>query len=389
MPASIRPASIPWILLLSACALPVHPNYIMRLSSVQRPLSARDRYGPEHLAVISDSGKTKFTFDDSLVQVTVAPTDEGFAFRLDNKTDHSIRLVWDDAAIVPPTGESQRILHAGVKYVDRNDSQPPSVIVAHGYIDDVAVPTANVSLATGRGGGWTTSPFLPRPRFTSKTRVAALSSLKSIYQGREIKLLLPLQIEGYTNDYLFTFTIIDVRGDDVIEAAAGVERGASVPTAPSKPPTPKAAPVSTAPAGGSAKVAPTAAPPKTGAGSADKLPSPTSPSKSAVPSSDPHPNWSTSIIGTPSSDEARTAALYAFAAAESYMGRHEWSKAEESFRAALQFDGSVAKYHAALGSLLMTQKRWAEAQAEFSAAVLLDVDNVDYRQKLKQARASQ
>jgi hypothetical protein len=92
-------------------------------------------------------------------------------------------------------------------------------------------------------------------------------------------------------------------------------------------------------------------------------------------------------IGTPETQSAATAAKYAFAAAENYLGSHNWAKAEESYRVALQFDGSVAKYHAALGSLLMTQKRWAEAEAEFSAATLLDLDNPDYRRLLKEARS--
>jgi Tfp pilus assembly protein PilF len=92
-------------------------------------------------------------------------------------------------------------------------------------------------------------------------------------------------------------------------------------------------------------------------------------------------------IGSPDTPSASVAAKYAFQAAENYMGSHNWAKAEESYRVALQFDGSVAKYHAALGSLLMTQRRWSEAEAEFSAAMLLDVDNADYRRLIKEARA--
>ena len=88
-----------------------------------------------------------------------------------------------------------------------------------------------------------------------------------------------------------------------------------------------------------------------------------------------------------SSESDREEATRAFARAKAYLGSHEWTKAEQSFRYAVQLDGSVAEYHAALGSLMMTLKRWDEAEAEFAAALLLDVDNAEYRQLLKSARS--
>ena len=69
------------------------------------------------------------------------------------------------------------------------------------------------------------------------------------------------------------------------------------------------------------------------------------------------------------------------------MGSHQWDQAEQSFRKTLLLDGSVAKYHAGLGSLLMVLRRWGEAEAEYVAAVLLDLDNTDYRRLVKEARS--
>jgi hypothetical protein len=92
-------------------------------------------------------------------------------------------------------------------------------------------------------------------------------------------------------------------------------------------------------------------------------------------------------IGAPSSADARANGAAAFAMGKSLIGNHEWQRAERSFREALKYDGSVAEYHASLGSLLMTLKRWDEAEAEFSAALLLDVDNATYRRQLKAARS--
>jgi len=92
-------------------------------------------------------------------------------------------------------------------------------------------------------------------------------------------------------------------------------------------------------------------------------------------------------IGAPRSETDRTAAMEAFADGNAYVGNHEWAKAEQSFQRAVLFDGSVARYHAALGSLMMLLHRWVDAQASYSAAVLLDVDNAEYRRMLKEARS--
>lgn len=92
-------------------------------------------------------------------------------------------------------------------------------------------------------------------------------------------------------------------------------------------------------------------------------------------------------IGAPRSEADRAAATEAFADGNAYVGSHEWAKAEQSFQKAVLFDGSVAKYHAALGSLMMLLHRWVDAQASYSAAVLLDVDNAEYRRLLKEARS--
>jgi tetratricopeptide (TPR) repeat protein len=93
------------------------------------------------------------------------------------------------------------------------------------------------------------------------------------------------------------------------------------------------------------------------------------------------------IIGAPTTESDRLAAIDVFEQAKAYMGQHLWSKAEASFREALRFDGSVAKYHADLASLLMMLGRYDEAEAEYSAALLLDVDNTAYRRFVKQARS--
>ena len=63
---------------------------------------------------------------------------------------------------------------------------------------------------------------------------------------------------------------------------------------------------------------------------------------------------------------------------------YEW--AENRFREAVLYDGSEARYHAALGTILLKRGKRVEAEAVLTAAVLLDIENADYRQLLIDAR---
>ena len=92
------------------------------------------------------------------------------------------------------------------------------------------------------------------------------------------------------------------------------------------------------------------------------------------------------VVGAPASDSARLAAGEVFANGKIYLARHEWGKAEENFRNAVLLDGSVAAYHAALGSVELILEKWAEAQAEYTAALLIDASNEEYRQRLVEAQ---
>src|SRR5690349_10041792 len=74
--------------------------YRLDLASVERPAKAKERYGPPKIATVTDSGITKYSFLDSLVGIVWLPTPTSFSFWLENKTDHSIHIIWDDAAFV-------------------------------------------------------------------------------------------------------------------------------------------------------------------------------------------------------------------------------------------------------------------------------------------------
>lgn len=177
--------------------------YNVGLKNVERPENVKERYGESKIVNFKEEGKSKYSYEDKMIKVVWLPLSTQFSFTLKNKTDHSIKIIWDEAVYVDPNGKSGRVMHSGIKYIDRNNSQSPTVIVKNASIDDIIIPTDNVYFQSGQYGGWRTKAMLPYKAQTQES----LNALTKKYIGKEVKVLLPLEIEGTTNEYLFTFKI--------------------------------------------------------------------------------------------------------------------------------------------------------------------------------------
>lgn len=179
--------------------------YNVGLQEVERPENAKERYGESKIVNFEEEGKTKYSYEDDMIKIVWLPLSTQFGFTLKNKTDHSIKIIWDEAVYVDQNGSSGRVMHAGVKYTDRNNPQPPTVVVKKANIDDMIVPTDNVYYVSGQYGGWRTKPMFPNRASTQEE----LNALTQKYIGKEVKVLLPLKIQETINEYIFTFKVED------------------------------------------------------------------------------------------------------------------------------------------------------------------------------------
>lgn len=176
----------------------------IRLKEVERPAKAKERYGNQVLSTQSDSGITRYMFEDQLVRILWLADDRRLHFSLMNKTDFSIKVVWNEAAFVDPHGKSGAVMHEGVRYTDCSAAKTPSVVVRRGATEDVVLPCANVRLGYST---WLVDSYLPSPSVTFAAADSIANSLRSSQIGKTIQVLLPLQIEDVVNDYLFTFEV--------------------------------------------------------------------------------------------------------------------------------------------------------------------------------------
>ena len=87
-------------------------------------------------------------FEDDKILANFNVGDKQISFTIKNKTDNVLKIIWDEAAIVQ-FGTSHKVMHSGVKYIDRNSSQPPTAIPPQASIDDIVLPADNVYYREG------------------------------------------------------------------------------------------------------------------------------------------------------------------------------------------------------------------------------------------------
>jgi len=152
---------------------------------VERPAQAKKRYGGQRIDKIEQEGVLKYFFEDNLVKIFWLATARGVSFVLENRTDHSIKIVWDEASYVDVEGVSHRVIHEGVKYADRNASQPPTVVVRKGSVTDIVVPSDSIYWREGFYGRYFSSPggWETKPLFPSAQVGGAIADLKAKAEG--------------------------------------------------------------------------------------------------------------------------------------------------------------------------------------------------------------
>lgn len=192
--------------LLTGCEI-YHAYYDIRLKEVSQPLNAKIRYG-EHAIVTAqiDAASQQFS-EDKLVKIIWIPNSKAVNFVITNKTDNSVKIIWDKAAYVNFDGTRLKVVHSGVRFSDINDPLPPTVIDSNGSILDKVLPITKCFPPTDlTSSNWEEMPLFP----TSAITIDRLNDQTKRYKGKTFQVVLPLQVEDAIYDYVFTFNINNI-----------------------------------------------------------------------------------------------------------------------------------------------------------------------------------
>ncbi len=161
-------------------------------------------YNTYSFSMVDNNGSTidtgeALTYVDSSIITTFSVGQKEINMVLKNRTSNTMKILWDETLFIR-NGNPQKVMHNGIKYIDRNQSMTPSVIPSNTTFDDVIIPTDNVYWREGyysqygsSSGGWETKDLIPS--YTSK--------------GDDFRVFMPMTINGTTKEYNFNFKVED------------------------------------------------------------------------------------------------------------------------------------------------------------------------------------
>ncbi len=178
-------------------------SYSVGLSEVESPKDAKQQFGETKVVTFDENGINKYRYEDDFIDIVWFVDSKQFNFTLRNKSGHTLKINWDDISFVDINGQVGRVMHSGVKYTERNNSQPATTIPRGANISDLLLPTNNVYFVSGQYGGWRERYLIPCVYQSPE----AFNKEASTYVGKSMTIMMPIMIENVQNDYSFTFNI--------------------------------------------------------------------------------------------------------------------------------------------------------------------------------------
>lgn len=178
-------------------------SYSVGLSAVESPKDAKQQFGETKVVNFNEGGVDKYRYEDDYIDIIWFVDSKQFNFVLKNKSGHSLKINWDDISFVDTNGRVGRVMHSGVKYSERNNSQPATTIPKGASISDLLLPTENVYYVSGQYGGWREKYLIPCVYKTPDD----FNKEASTYVGKTMSIMMPVIIESVQNDYTFKFNI--------------------------------------------------------------------------------------------------------------------------------------------------------------------------------------
>ena len=188
-----------FVLVVLGCSSQKSVYYNVSLSNVERPSNPYEMYNG--VQIVDLSANNDNNYQDKFIDITWFYNRTSLDFKLYNKTDYPIKIDWNEVSYVDYDSLAKKIVHKDVIYVDMSKFMPCSVIPRKAYIEESIIPTDKIGFIPEYG--WMNGEFLP----TSFKNEKKIDEIASTFIGKNIKVLLPIYIEGVRNDYLFIFRI--------------------------------------------------------------------------------------------------------------------------------------------------------------------------------------
>lgn len=161
---------------------------VYKLSKVEKPDNPEIQYGD--IKIVTDS-LTKYCYEDNTIDIELHVIYNKIFFTLKNKSNQSLKIIWDEGVYVDENGSTSGIVHGDVKYINKEKEQTSTTIIRGSNLNDVIIPIRNIY--------W--------DEYLNIWRIKSLEPNVEWDETRQIKIMLPIQIKGVTNEYVFIFDV--------------------------------------------------------------------------------------------------------------------------------------------------------------------------------------
>lgn len=203
---------------LTSCEI-YHFNYDIALDNVERIDKGFNDKCPK---VFADKH-----YEDKNIKatLTIDSLTKGINVMIANNTQYPIKVNYNDITYSNANNEICRMMSKNLSYDEKNIYHQPTIILKDSYIYDEFIPINSFigsRVVTVNFNGHRTTAIskivtniLPidldkDSQSFEKKRKTALNKIKKNYVGSKIKMYIPIEIDGMTNEYLFTFKVKNV-----------------------------------------------------------------------------------------------------------------------------------------------------------------------------------
>jgi hypothetical protein len=147
--------------------------------------------------LVSPAVSPELRFQDRNVSVSFAVAEQGFEMHFENLSPHDVKILWERAEYTDVNRQTQRLMHSGVRFPDRNNPIPDQFVLSRSSVEETVIPINNVYMLPQKKG------YDIRPLFQLESDGAA--GLK----GKSIIIFIPVEVNRQIIPYNFKIEISD------------------------------------------------------------------------------------------------------------------------------------------------------------------------------------
>jgi hypothetical protein len=145
------------------------------------------KYSREYTPVDSKT----FGFEDKTIKLTYSPITfgSGIPVIIENKTNTPLKIIWDESTFIESDGTASKIIHAGVRLMEKNSPMAPTLVPPKAKVVDSVTPTNRIYYSKG----WDSLNICGREGYVSLT---TLSQDDESCLGKTFGFYLTYEIDG-------------------------------------------------------------------------------------------------------------------------------------------------------------------------------------------------